>query len=69
MNQENVSAALPETEQLIKCLDEHIRKIVKEEINRSAWKTFISLYPPEFVQGLEEALQKQFPLLKFDSRE
>lgn len=66
MNEETKSAVAPETQQLIKCLDEHIRKIVKEEINRSAWKTFSSLYPPEFVQGLEEALQKQFPLLKFD---
>ena len=66
MKEEKESAVMPETEQLIKCLDEHIRKIVKEEINRSAWKTFNSLYPPEFVQGLEEALQKQFPSLKFD---
>ena len=66
---EKESTALPETEQLIKFLDEHIRKIVREEINRSAWETFKSLHPPEFVKGLEEALQKRFPYLKSDLRE
>ena len=46
-----------------------IREIVREEFDRRAWETFKSLYPPEFVQGLEQELQKQFPALKFGSRE
>ena len=46
-----------------------IREIVREEFDRRAWETFKSLYPPEFVQGLEQEFQKQFPALKFGSRE
>ena len=58
MEDEKKSAALPETEQLIKCLDEHIRKIVHEECGRILWRDLKSRYPE-----LVKALRAEFPCL------
>lgn len=58
------SAALPETEQLIKCLDEHIRKIVHEECGRILWSDLESRFPE-----LVKALRAEFPYLIPDLRE
>ena len=54
--EEKKSAALQGAEQLIECLDEHIRNIVKDELDRRAWDNLRAIYPPEFVQGLEKIM-------------
>lgn len=46
-------------------LDEHIRKIVNEEIKRSERRFVAAICPP----GLLEALAKEFPFLQSDSNE
>lgn len=52
-----------EHEQQMRDLDEleerraEIRKIVREELDRRAWDNLKAIYPPEFVQGLEEVFR------------
>lgn len=55
---EKESAAPPETEQLIKSLDEHIRRIVREELGCGLWRDLASRCPE-----LVKALREEFPCL------